>query len=65
VGPLPEDKWVSVAIKGQLYRLRGISITNYQNTNTIIVYSLVFFLPLPLSTLQLAPSLLSISAISR
>jgi hypothetical protein len=48
VGPLPGDKWVFVAIKGQLYRayrLREISITNYQNRNTIITYPLVFSFP--------------------
>jgi hypothetical protein len=53
VGPLPGDKWVSIAIKGQLYRLKGLSITNYQNTNTIITYPLVFSFPYPLSTLLL------------
>jgi hypothetical protein len=51
VGSLSGGKWIFTSIKGQ--KLIGISITNYQNTNTIIVYSLVFFLPLPLSTLQL------------
>jgi hypothetical protein len=47
VGLLSGGKWISTSIKGQLYGLIGISITNYQNTDTIITYPLVFSFPGP------------------
>jgi hypothetical protein len=61
VGPLAGDKWVSAAIKGQLYRLRGYQLPIIR-IQTLLSHILSSSPSLdPLSTLLLAFSLPAIS----
>jgi hypothetical protein len=53
VGPLPEDKWVSAAIKEQLYRLRGYQLPIIRNQTLSSLTSSLQFTTSFLSTLSL------------
>jgi hypothetical protein len=53
VGPLPEDKWVSAAIKEQLYRLRGYQLPIIRKQTLSSLTSSLQFTTSFLSTLSL------------